>query len=251
MGRLQGKVAFITGATGGIGRHTAGMFAREGAAVVLAGRREAEGEAAAAEIRGAGGAALFTQCDVSEEASVAQAVAKAVAAFGPITVLFNNAGGSRPTDGPLTEAPLGEFWKSIKLDLYGTWLCSRAIIPHMIEAGGGAIVNSASIMGVMGVPKRDAYTAAKGGVVSLTKSMAVEYAPHRIRVNVIVPGAVMTDRVKAMFAKEPHLKKQEESYLLGFAQPDHVGYAAIYLASDEAGATTGHTLLVEGGITIS
>ncbi len=250
MGRLQGKVAFITGATGGIGRHTAAMFAREGAKVVLAGRREAEGEAAAAEIRAAGGDALFLRCDVSDEASVNKAVAAAVAHYGSLNVLFNNAGGSRPTDGPLTEAPIEEFWHSIKLDLFGTWLCSRAIIPHMVAAGGGSIINSSSIMGVMGVPRRDAYTAAKGGIISLTRSMAVEYAP-KIRVNVIVPGAVMTDRVKSFFEKEPHLKKQEAAYLLGFAQPDHVGYAVIYLASDESGATTGHTLLVEGGITIS
>lgn len=250
MGRLTGKVAFITGATGGIGKHTAGMFAREGAQVILAGRRAAEGEAAAAEIRAAGGDVMFAQCDVSDEASVKAAVAAGVARYGKINVLFNNAGGSRPTDGPLTEAPIDEFWHSMKTDLLGTWLCSRNIIPHMLAAGGGSIVNSSSITGVMGIPKRDAYTAAKGGIVSLTKSMAVEYAP-KIRTNVIVPGAVMTDRVKAFFEREPHLKKQQESYLLGFAQPDHVGYAAIYLASDESGATTGHTLLVEGGITIS
>jgi NAD(P)-dependent dehydrogenase (short-subunit alcohol dehydrogenase family) len=250
MGRLSGKVAFITGATGGIGKHTAGMFAREGAQVILAGRRAAEGEAAAADIRKAGGDVMFAQCDVSDEASVKAAVAAGIARFGKINVLFNNAGGSRPTDGPLTEAPIDEFWHSMKTDLLGTWLCSRNIIPHMLAAGGGSIVNSSSITGVMGIPKRDAYTAAKGGIVSLTKSMAVEYAP-KIRTNVIVPGAVMTDRVKAFFEREPHLKKQQDSYLLGFAQPDHVGYAAIYLASDESGATTGHTLLVEGGITIS
>ncbi len=250
MGRLQDKVAFISGATGGIGRHTAGMFAREGARVVLAGRRQAEGDAAVAEIRAQGGEATFVRCDVSEEASVTAAVATAMSTYGRIDILFNNAGGSRPTDGPLTEAPIEEFWHSMKLDLLGTWLCSRHVLPHMIAGGGGSIVHCSSIVGVMGIPRRDAYTAAKGGIISLTRSMAVEYAP-KVRVNCVVPGAVMTDRVKAFFEREPHMKKQAEQYLLGFAQPDHVGYAVIYLASPESGATTGHVLMVDGGISIS
>ena len=251
MGRLSGKVAFITGASGGIGEVTARHFATEGAKVVLAARRADRGEAIAKEIRDAGGHALFVRTDVTEPDSVAASFDAAFAHFGRLDVLFNNAGGSTSRDGPLTVAPLDEFWRCIKLDLFGTWLCSRAAIPMMRESGGGSIINSASIVGEMGVPNRDAYTAAKGGVIALTRSMAVEFAEDNIRVNVIVPGAVTTERVKAFFEKEPHLKKQEEAYLLGFSEPIDVANAALYLASDESRRTTGHKLPVDSGILIS
>jgi NAD(P)-dependent dehydrogenase (short-subunit alcohol dehydrogenase family) len=251
MPRLEGKVALITGATGGIGRETAGLFAREGAKVVLAGRRIKEGEAAAREIREGGGEAAFVQTDVTEPDSAEAAVKFTVETYGLINVLYNNAGGSTSRDGPVTEAPLDEFWRAIKLDLFGTWLCCRAAIPRMIEAGGGSIVNSASIVGMMGIPRRDAYTASKGGIIALTRSMAVEFAPHNIRVNTVVPGAVLTDRVRAFFEKEPHLKKQMDAYLLGFAEMIDVAQAALFLASDESRRTTGQLITIDSGILIS
>ncbi|MDN2568340.1 SDR family oxidoreductase [Aquibium sp. A9E412] len=251
MARLQDKVAVVTGASGGIGAETARLFAREGAAVVLAARSAERGEAVAETIRRAGGRALFVETDVTEPDSVAATFAAVEARFGRLDVLFNNAGGSTDRDGPLTTAPLEEFWRCIKLDLFGTWLSSRAAIPLMQRTGGGSIVNSASIVGEMGVPNRDAYTAAKGGVIALTRSMAVEFAGDGIRVNVIVPGAVLTDRVRAFFEREPHLKRQEEAYLLGFAEPADVANAALFLACEESRRTTGQKLPVDSGILIS
>jgi len=251
MGRLDGKVAFITGASQGIGEVTARLFASEGARTVLAARRRAEGEKIAAEIGAAGGKALFVECDVTEPESVEKAFAAAYGAFGRLDVLFNNAGGSSAADGPLTEAPLEEFWRAIKLDLFGTWLCSRAAIPMMQKSGGGSIVNSASIVAEMGIPRRDAYTASKGGIVSLTRSMAVEFAKDRIRVNVVIPGAVGTERVLGFFEREPHLKQQWDAYLLGIADPVDVANAVLFLASDESRRTTGQKLPVDSGILIS
>lgn len=251
MGRLEGKVAVVTGASGGIGEETARLFAREGARVALAARSTEKGERIAADIREAGGEAVFVTTDVGEPDSVAACFATVAERYGRLDVLFNNAGGSSAADGPLTVAPLEEFWRCIKLDLFGTWLCSRAAIPMMQASGGGSIINSASIVGEMGIPNRDAYTAAKGGIISLTRSMAVEFAADGIRVNVVVPGAVLTPRVAAFFEREPHLKKQEEAYLLGFADPIDVANAALYLASDESRRTTGHKLPVDSGILIS
>lgn len=251
MGRLDGKVAFITGATGGIGAVAAKLFAREGARVVVAGRGRERGEAVAAEIAAAGGAARFVETDVTEPDSVERAFAETRAAYGRLDVLYNNAGGSTAADGPVTVAPFEEFWRCIRLDLFGTWTCCRSAIPLMRETGGGSIVNSASIVGAMGIPNRDAYTAAKGGVIALTRSMAVEFARDGIRVNVLVPGAVATERVLGFYAREPHLKAQWDAYLLGIADPIDVANAALFLASDESRRTTGQQLPVDSGILIS
>ena len=250
-GRLAGKAAFITGGTGGIGEVACHAFAREGARVAVAGRRVAEGERVAAEIRAAGGEALFVATDVTKEASVEQALAATVAAFGRLDVLYNNAGGSLLLDGRVTDTPSEVIWKTIELDLFGTWLCCHFGIPHLIAAGGGSVINSASIMGAMGVPRRDAYSAAKGGVIALTRGMAVEYAADKVRVNVLVPGAVGTERVKRFFETEPHLEAQRRAYLLGLSEPMDVANAAIFLASDESRRTTGQMLGVDSGILIS
>jgi len=251
MPRLNGKVAFITGATSGIGAATAELFAAEGAAVAIAGRNAERGEAVAARIAAKGGVAKFIPTDVTEPESFSAALNQAARHFGGLDVLFNNAGGSTSADGPVTVAPLEEFWRCIKLDLFGTYLGCRFAIPLMQQRGGGSIINSASIVGAMGIPNRDAYTAAKGGVIALTRSMAVEFAKDRIRVNTIVPGAVATERVLGFYEKEPHLKSQWDAYLLGLAEPIDVAYAAVYLASDESRRTTGQILPVDSGILIS
>jgi NAD(P)-dependent dehydrogenase (short-subunit alcohol dehydrogenase family) len=170
--RLADKVVFISGATSGIGKVAAGVFAREGAKVVLTGRRESEGEAAAAAIRADGGEALFVRMDVADETAVKNAVRNTIDRFGALHVLFNNAGGSSNADGNVTSASIDEFWRVIRCDLFGTFLCCRYAIPEIIRSGGGAVINNASMVAIKGELNRDAYTAAKGGVVAMTRSMA-------------------------------------------------------------------------------
>jgi NAD(P)-dependent dehydrogenase (short-subunit alcohol dehydrogenase family) len=254
MTRLVGKIAFITGGGGGIGRATAERFAEEGAKVVVADIDAAAGEAAARSARtraaNSGGDGHFVRCDVTERSSVEAAIAETVARFGKLNVLHNNAGGSTLQDGPVTEAPEAEFWRAIKLDLFGTFLCSKVAIPHIIQAGGGSVINMSSNVALMALPGRDCYTAAKGGIASMTRSMAVEYAPHKIRVNAIAPSVTLTDRVKRLMAGNESVSKLASSHLLGLGQPLHVANMAVYLASDEAEITTGQILSVDSGVTI-
>jgi len=254
MARLAGKVAFITGGGGGIGRATAERFAEEGAKVVVADIDVEAGEAAARSARtlaaNSGGEGHFVNCDVTERASVERAVAETVARYGKLDILHNNAGGSTLQDGPVTEAPEQEFWRAIKLDLFGTFLCSKIAIPHIIKAGGGSVINMASNVALMALPGRDCYTAAKGGVASMTRSMAVEYAPHKIRVNAIAPSVTLTERVKRLLAGNANVSKLASSHLLGMGQPIHVANMAVYLASDESEITTGQILSVDSGVTI-
>jgi NAD(P)-dependent dehydrogenase (short-subunit alcohol dehydrogenase family) len=254
MARLAGKVAFITGGGGGIGRATAERFAEEGAKVVIAEIDIGAGEAAAAAARAAagnsGGDAHFVHCDVTERGSVERAVAETLARFGKLDVLHNNAGGSTMRDGPVTEAPEDEFWRAIKLDLFGTFLCSKLAIPEIIKAGGGSVINMSSNVALMALPGRDCYTAAKGGIASMTRSMAVEYAPYKIRVNAIAPSVTLTERVKRLLAQSPEIEKIGQSHLLGFGLPIHIANMAVYLASDESEITTGQILSVDSGATI-
>jgi NAD(P)-dependent dehydrogenase (short-subunit alcohol dehydrogenase family) len=254
MARLAGKVAFITGGGGGIGRATAERFAEEGAKVVVAEFNEETGRAAAESAKArakSGGDAHFVRCDVTDRASVQAAIKETVARFGPLTILHNNAGGSTSNDGPVTEAPEEEFWRAIKLDLWGTFLCSQIGIPEIIKAGGGSVINMSSMVALMALPGRDCYTAAKGGVASITRSMAVEYAPYKIRVNAIAPSVTMTDRVKALVPGNASLQKLAASHLLGMSYPIHIAQMAVYLASDESEVTTGQVIAVDSGVTIS
>lgn len=255
MARLKGKVAFITGGGGGIGRATAERFAEEGAKVAVTDIDVPTGEAAAqsarARVGNSGGDAVFLRCDVTDKASVTEAIAATVARFGKLDILHNNAGGSTLQDGPVTEAPEEEFWRAIKLDLFGTFLCSKVAIPEIIKAGGGSVINMASNVALMALPGRDCYTAAKGGVASMTRSMAVEYAPYKIRVNAIAPSVTLSDRVKRLMAANPSIEKLAKSHLLGLGQPIHIANMAVYLASDESEITTGQVLPVDSGVTIS
>jgi len=252
-GRLAGKVAIITGGGGGIGRATAVRFAEEGARVAVFDIDEASGEESArlaAAAAGEGGTAMFTRVDVTERDSVRAGVDTTLAAFGAIHVLHNNAGGSTLDDGPVTEAPEEEFWRVIKLDLFGTFMCSKLVIPCIIAAGGGSVINMASNVALMALPGRDCYTAAKGGVASMTRSMAVEYAPHRIRVNAIAPSVTLSDRVKRLLAGSDDVAALAETHLLGLGEPIDIAHMAVYLASDESRITTGQVLAVDSGVTI-
>ena len=256
MGRLAGKVAFITGGGGGIGSAAALRFAEEGAKVVVAGRNEATAQAsatAALKRAGAGGDAIALACDVTDKASVAAAIAATVARFGKLDILYNNAGGSSSLDGPVSEAPEEEFWRAIKVDLYGTFICCKLAIPEMIKAGGGAIINTSSIMAIQAVPGRDCYTAAKGGIAALTRSMAIEYAPYKIRVNALAPAITLTERVKgALVALQtfPALDRLMKSQVLGGIEPVDVANMALYLASDEARTITGQVQPVCAGASV-
>jgi NAD(P)-dependent dehydrogenase (short-subunit alcohol dehydrogenase family) len=251
LGRLAGKVAFITGAGSGIGSRAAELFAREGAKVAIAERDAVSGEETRGRIDGAGGEAFFVQTDVTEEESVKRAIQTTVSRFGALHVLYNNAGGSTLADGPLTECPADEFWRAIKLDLFGTWLVCRHGIPELVKSGGGSVINASSVVAHMGWPGKDAYTAAKGGVAALTRSMAVEFAPQRVRVNAIAPCVTRTPRVVEQLGALEATRRLAEQHLVGLAEPEDVAMAALFLASDESARTTGHILQVDSGLTIS
>jgi NAD(P)-dependent dehydrogenase (short-subunit alcohol dehydrogenase family) len=248
MSRLDGKVAFITGAGAGIGRATAVLFVREGARVVVADIDAVAGEETA---HLAGSGAIAVRTDVSDEASLASAIRTTVQTFGRLDILHNNAGGSTPHDDTVIDAPLEEFWRVIRLDLYGTFLGCRLGIPALIRAGGGSVINMTSNLALMGISGRDCYTAAKGGVASLTRSLAVEFAPHKVRVNAIAPSATMTERLRKLMAGNAAVDKLAQSHLLGLIQPEDIAGAALYLASDESRMMTGHILRVDSGVTIS
>ena len=248
MTRLEGKVAFITGAGTGIGRATAVLFARHGAHVVVA---DIDGVAGDETAHLAGHGALAVRTDVTDEASVQAAIRTTVDTFGRLDVLHNNAGGSTPQDDTVVDAPLEEFWRVIRLDLFGTFLGCRHGIPALIRSGGGAVINMTSNLALMGIAGRDCYTAAKGGVAALTRSLAVEFAPHHVRVNAIAPSATMTARVQRLMAGNPAVDKLAQSHLLGLIQPEDIANAALYLASEESRMMTGHILRVDSGVTIA
>lgn len=244
MARLGGKTAIITGGANGIGRATAELFATEGADVVIADFNADAAAQAAEEIVGAGGSAFGAQCDVSDEASVSQMLAAAVERFAKVDVLFNCAGGGSTKDGPVTDLDVDEFWRTIRVDLFGTLLCCRLVIPEMVRAGGGSIINISSLRAVIGTHGADAYTASKGGVLSLSRAMAMQWAEKGIRVNVLAPGVVLTERVSAFIRDDNPIYQKS---LLGPSDPQDVANLALYLASDESRKMTGAVLRLDGG----
>ena len=249
MSRLAGKIAFVTGAGGGIGRAICERFVAEGALVAAADIDTGLAEVATSSSR-AMGRAIALRCDVGDSESVREAIALTVDAFGSLNVLCNVAGGSTSQDGPVTEAPETEFWRAITLDLFGTFLCCKHGLPKLIEAGGGSVINMASMVALMAVPDRDCYTAAKGGVVAITRSMALGYARHAIRVNAIAPGITRTPRVQAYLDANQGANSLAARHLTGIVEPVDVAHMAVYLASDESRTVTGQVLAVDSGVTI-
>ncbi len=251
MPRLAGKVALITGAGTGIGRAAAKAMAAEGAKIVIAELNKQAGEQTAQIIAQAGGECIAIQTDVTAEDSMKAAIDAALSHYGALHVLHNNAGGSTNVDGTVVDAPIEEFWRVIKLDLFGTFLGCRFGIPAIIRSGGGSVINMSSNVALMGIPGRDCYTAAKGGVAAMTRSMAVEFAPRKVRVNAIAPSATMTDRVRVLVAGNAGLTKLTDSHLMGLIEPEDIAHMAVFLASDESRMVTGHVYPVDSGVTIS
>jgi NAD(P)-dependent dehydrogenase (short-subunit alcohol dehydrogenase family) len=248
--RLQDRTALITGAASGIGREAALLFAREGARVVLADRDVAAGEAVAHEVEAAGGRARFVETDVASSDSLRRAVEEAEAGFGALHVLFNNAGIFPADDGDPVETPEAVWDRVLEVNLKGVFLGCKHGIPALLRAGGGAIVNTASFVAVMGAATAQiAYTASKGGVLAMTREMAVIYARRGIRANALCPGPVNTPLLQELLADPEARARRLVHVPMGrLAEAEEVARAALFLASDDAAYVNGTTFLVDGGI---
>jgi NAD(P)-dependent dehydrogenase (short-subunit alcohol dehydrogenase family) len=249
MGQLDGKVAIITGAASGMGRAAAILFAQEGANVVLADLNEAGGDVAAKVATQAGSKCVFQRTDVSAEADIKALVARALAEFGRLDIMFNNAGIGGAV-GSLEGISVEDWDKTQAVCLRGVFLGIKHSVAPMKKQGGGSIISTASIAGIDGYANLHAYCAAKAGVVNLTRSAALEFAADKIRINSIAPGGVSTPIVGggANFNKEATDAALEKAQPLPIAgQPEDIAQAALYLASDASRFVTGHCLVVDGG----
>jgi NAD(P)-dependent dehydrogenase (short-subunit alcohol dehydrogenase family) len=245
---LEGKVALITGGTSGIGRDTAILFAKAGARMVIAGRREAEGNETADQVRAAGGEALFVKTDVSKAAEVENLVKKTVEKFARLDVAFNNAG----IEGkwvPIISQTEEDWDRTIDINLKGVWLCLKYEIRQMLkQGGGGAIVNMSSIGGLMGGAGSATYNASKHGVIGLTKSAALENAKNRIRVNAICPAVIETAMGERLFGASEIKKYATGLHPLGrFGKPMEIAEAVLWMCSERASFMTGQPLVLDGG----
>lgn len=258
MGRLEGKVGFLTGGGAGIAKASAIEFVREGAKVAIVDINEAVGRKAEADIRAAGGDALFIQANVTQEADVKRAVDAAVARFGKLNILVNCAGGSLLEDAPVHEMSLEVWQRTINLNLLHPFLVCKYGIPHLMAAGGGSIVNFSSMVGMVGM-YRPAYAAAKGGIMSFTKTLAAQYAEHGIRANAIGPGSIRTERHLNRYQNKDWMlndkptgaalerKIAQKLYPFSVGDPIDIANIVVFLASDESRMLTGTTIAAEGG----
>ena len=258
MKRLDNKVAFITGAGAGIARASALAFCREGAKVAIIELNAETGRATERDVRAAGGEALFIETDVTQDDSVRRAVAATVAKFGKLNVIMNCAGGSLEEDVPVHQMDLKLWHHTINLNLLHPFLTCRHGIPHLIKAGGGAIVNVTSHLGLMGSVK-PAYAATKGGIISFTRTLAAQYVQHNIRANALAPGSIRTERqIKRyenrdyMLAEKPGPAARarmvaQKLYPYSKGDPGDIAEIAVFLASDESRMLTGTTIAADGG----
>jgi NAD(P)-dependent dehydrogenase (short-subunit alcohol dehydrogenase family) len=252
MGRLSGKVALVTGAGSGIGRATALLFTQEGARVAVSDRVSAAGNETVRIIRDARGEATFVEADVSREAAVQEMVRTTLDRYGRIDVLHNNAG-IQGAFTPTTELS-EETWNSIlDTNLKSVFLTSKHVIPVMLKHGGGVIINTTSAAGIVGLPYVAAYCASKGGVIQLTRSLALEYAPQNIRVNCVCPGGTQTPMMEQWIPADPPAREAFLKALPGgrAIQPDEIARAVLFLACDDSSSAIGAVLVIDRGWTIA
>jgi len=251
-GQFGGKVAFVTGAANGIGRATALAFAREGAGVVVADVSEQGNQETARLIEELGVRAVAVCCDVARADDVQAALTKTVEAFGRLDFAFNNAGVEQKKLTPTAELDEAEWNRIIDIDLRGVFLCMKHEIPLMLKQGGGVIVNTSSGAGVIGIKGNPAYTAAKHGVVGLTRSAALDYAAQNIRVNVVCPGYIDTPMMGRFTGGTPEgrAKVIAEEPVGRMGKPEEIAGAVVWLCSDTAAFVIGHALVIDGGQTV-
>jgi NAD(P)-dependent dehydrogenase (short-subunit alcohol dehydrogenase family) len=245
-GRLEGRVTVVTGGVSGIGLATVRRFAQEGARVVIGDVDEAGGKLVAEEVGG-----VFVPCDVTDAAQVDTLFGTARERFGSVDVAFNNAGISPPEDDSILTTDL-EAWRRVQeVNLTSVYLCCKAALPHMLEQGRGSIINTASFVAVMGAATSQiSYTASKGGVLSMSRELGVQFARQGVRVNALCPGPVNTPLLQELFAKDPERAARRLVHIpVGrFAEPEELANAALFLASDESSFVTASTFMVDGGI---
>ena len=250
--RLKDKVCIITGGASGMGKVASQLFAKEGAKVVATDVQESAGKETVEAIKAQGGQALFVRADVSQEKDCERMVKEAVRAFGGVDVLYNNAGIFPQDDHSVIDTSEEVWRKVLAINLQGVAACCKFAIPEMIKRGKGSVINIASFVALVGcsVPQ-DAYTASKGAVIALTKSLAVQFGPKQIRANAICPGPIETPLLtKWLLANPAEKNKRLVRIPMGrFGKPEDIVYLAMYLASDESSWTNGAAIVVDGGIT--
>lgn len=249
MGRLDRKVAIVTGGNAGIGEAIAEVFAQEGAAVVITGRRKEELDRVVREIERAKGRAIAVAGSVTDEAHVRETVSQCVRAFGHVDILVNNAG-IGDFGKMLHEIDDGTWHHVLDVNVTGVFRITRAAVPELIKRGGGSIINISSIASLVGLPMLSAYAASKGALDALTRALAVDYAPHNIRCNLVNPGLIATPMAAPLLADTERATQVLSDYLLKRpGRPEEVAKLALYLASDDATWVTGATFPIDGGIT--
>ena len=249
MGKLEGKVAIVTGAASGIGRASALLFGEERAKVIVADWDEAKGEQVAREVKGKGGEAKFVKVDVSRAEDVEMMVNAALESYGRLDVLFNNAG-VEGEQAPTADCTLENFDRVIAINLRGVFLGMKYGIAAMLKTGGGSIINNASVAGLVGFMGIPAYCASKGGVIQLTKTAALEYAKERVRVNVICPGVIWTPMVERFTSAGEEVRRALEGMepVGRFGTAEEVARLALFLASEDSSFCTGAPFVVDGGL---